>query len=69
MRQTTVDNRTDAECQRMRQWHKHGDDQIRACGPARISGCFQTAGMDPSSETWPPSSPKNSLAFLGSEWK
>ena len=30
MRQTTADNRTDAEWQQMRQWHTHGDDQIRA---------------------------------------
>jgi pimeloyl-ACP methyl ester carboxylesterase len=30
MRQTTPDNRTDAEWQQMRQWHEHGDEQIRA---------------------------------------
>lgn len=30
MREMTPDNRTDAEWQQMRQWHKHGDDQIRA---------------------------------------
>jgi pimeloyl-ACP methyl ester carboxylesterase len=30
MRQTTPENRTDAEWQQMRQWHTHGDDQIRS---------------------------------------
>ena len=30
MREMTPDNRTDAEWQQMRQWHKHGDQQIRA---------------------------------------
>ena len=30
MRETNPDNRTDAEWQQMRQWHKHGDEQIRA---------------------------------------
>jgi len=30
MGQLSPDNRTDAEWQRMRQWHKHGDEQIRA---------------------------------------
>lgn len=30
MRETSPDNRTDAEWQQMRQWHKHGDEQIRA---------------------------------------
>jgi pimeloyl-ACP methyl ester carboxylesterase len=29
MRQLTPDNRTDAEWEQMRQWHKHGDEQIR----------------------------------------
>jgi pimeloyl-ACP methyl ester carboxylesterase len=29
MRQITPDNRTDQEWQQMRQWHKHGDEQIR----------------------------------------
>jgi pimeloyl-ACP methyl ester carboxylesterase len=30
MRETTPDNRTETEWQQMRQWHKHGDEQIRA---------------------------------------
>lgn len=30
MREMTPDNRTDAEWQQMREWHKHGDEQIRA---------------------------------------
>ncbi|HYY14471.1 MAG TPA: alpha/beta hydrolase [Chthoniobacterales bacterium] len=30
MRQVSPDNRTDAEWEQMRQWHKHGDSQIRA---------------------------------------
>ena len=30
MQQVSPDNRTDAEWERMRQWHKHGDEQIRA---------------------------------------
>jgi pimeloyl-ACP methyl ester carboxylesterase len=30
MRQMTPDNRTDEEWSMMRQWHKHGDEQIRA---------------------------------------
>jgi pimeloyl-ACP methyl ester carboxylesterase len=30
MRQMSPDNRTNAEWQQMRQWHKHGDEQIRA---------------------------------------
>lgn len=30
MSQVTSENRTDAEWQQMRQWHKHGDEQIRA---------------------------------------
>lgn len=30
MRETTPDNRSDAEWRQMRQWHKHGDEQIRA---------------------------------------
>src|SRR5262245_25594789 len=29
MREMTPENRTDAEWQQMRQWHKHGDEQIR----------------------------------------
>lgn len=29
MRDVTPDNRTDAEWQQMRQWHTHGDEQIR----------------------------------------
>ena len=29
MRQTSPDNRSDAEWQQMRAWHKHGDEQIR----------------------------------------
>jgi pimeloyl-ACP methyl ester carboxylesterase len=29
MRQMTPENRTDQEWQQMRQWHKHGDEQIR----------------------------------------
>jgi pimeloyl-ACP methyl ester carboxylesterase len=29
MREMTPDNRTEAEWQQMRQWHKHGDEQIR----------------------------------------
>ncbi|HEY7544606.1 MAG TPA: alpha/beta fold hydrolase [Blastocatellia bacterium] len=30
MREMTSDNRSDAEWQQMREWHKHGDEQIRA---------------------------------------
>jgi len=30
MRQVSPDNRTEAEWAQMRQWHKHGDEQIRA---------------------------------------
>ena len=30
MREVTPENRTDAEWEQMRQWHKHGDEQIRA---------------------------------------
>jgi pimeloyl-ACP methyl ester carboxylesterase len=30
MEQLSPDNRTDAEWEQMRQWHKHGDEQIRA---------------------------------------
>ena len=30
MRQITIDNHSDQEWEMMRQWHKHGDDQIRA---------------------------------------
>jgi pimeloyl-ACP methyl ester carboxylesterase len=30
MRQLSADNHTDTEWQQMRQWHKHGDEQIRA---------------------------------------
>jgi pimeloyl-ACP methyl ester carboxylesterase len=30
MRQVSPDNRTEAEWQQMREWHKHGDEQIRA---------------------------------------
>lgn len=30
MRATTPDNRSEQEWQQMRQWHKHGDEQIRA---------------------------------------
>lgn len=29
MRQVSPDNRTEAEWEQMRQWHKHGDEQIR----------------------------------------
>src|SRR5207244_11081691 len=30
MRQVSPDNRTEAEWEQMRQWHKHDDEQIRA---------------------------------------
>lgn len=30
MREMTPDNRSDAEWQQMREWHQHGDEQIRA---------------------------------------
>ena len=30
MRQVSPDNRTEAEWEQMRRWHKHGDEQIRA---------------------------------------
>ncbi|MFY9574786.1 MAG: alpha/beta hydrolase, partial [Blastocatellia bacterium] len=30
MRETTSENRTEAEWRHMREWHKHGDEQIRA---------------------------------------
>ncbi len=30
MRELSPDNHTEAEWQQMREWHKHGDEQIRA---------------------------------------
>jgi pimeloyl-ACP methyl ester carboxylesterase len=44
MRQVTPDNRTDAEWQQMRQWHKHGDEQIRALW--RMSNAFKDSYDD-----------------------
>jgi pimeloyl-ACP methyl ester carboxylesterase len=39
MRQMSPDNRSEAEWQQMRQWHKHGDAQIRALW--RMTNAFQ----------------------------
>jgi pimeloyl-ACP methyl ester carboxylesterase len=44
MRQVTPDNRTDAEWQQMREWHKHGDEQIRALW--RMSSAFKDSFTD-----------------------
>jgi pimeloyl-ACP methyl ester carboxylesterase len=44
MRQISPDNRTDAEWQQMRQWHVHGDEQIRALW--RMSAAFQNSYTD-----------------------
>jgi pimeloyl-ACP methyl ester carboxylesterase len=44
MREITPENRTDQEWQQMRQWHKHGDDQIRAIW--RQTNAFQNSYDD-----------------------
>jgi pimeloyl-ACP methyl ester carboxylesterase len=44
MRQLSPDNRTDAEWQQMRQWHKHGDEQIRALW--RMANAFKDSYDD-----------------------
>jgi pimeloyl-ACP methyl ester carboxylesterase len=44
MRQVSPDNRTEAEWQQMRQWHKHGDEQIRALW--RMSNAFKDSYDD-----------------------
>jgi pimeloyl-ACP methyl ester carboxylesterase len=44
MRQMTPDNRTDAEWQQMRQWHVHGDEQIRALW--RMAHAFKDSYTD-----------------------
>jgi len=44
MREITPDNRTDMEWQQRRQWHKHGDEQIRAIW--RISNGFKDSYDD-----------------------
>src|SRR5207244_4540638 len=44
MREISPDNRTDMEWQQMRQWHKHGDEQIRAIW--RISNGFKDSYDD-----------------------
>ncbi len=44
MRQVSPENRTDAEWQQMRQWHKHGDEQIRALW--RMSNAFKDSYTD-----------------------
>lgn len=44
MRQVNSENRTDAEWQQMRQWHKHGDEQIRALW--RMTNAFKDSYTD-----------------------
>jgi pimeloyl-ACP methyl ester carboxylesterase len=44
MRQVSPDNRTEAEWEQMRQWHKHGDEQIRALW--RMSNAFKDSYED-----------------------
>jgi pimeloyl-ACP methyl ester carboxylesterase len=44
MRQVSPDNRTEAEWQQMRQWHKQGDEQIRAL--RRMSNAFKDSYDD-----------------------
>ena len=44
MREITPDNRTDQEWQQMRQWHKLGDEQIRAIW--RLSNGFKDSYDD-----------------------
>jgi pimeloyl-ACP methyl ester carboxylesterase len=44
MRQVSPDNRTDAEWHQMRQWHKHGDGQIRALW--RMTNAFKDSYAD-----------------------
>jgi pimeloyl-ACP methyl ester carboxylesterase len=44
MRQLSSDNHTDAEWQHMRQWHKHGDEQIRALW--RMGNAFKDSYND-----------------------
>jgi pimeloyl-ACP methyl ester carboxylesterase len=44
MREMTPDNRTDAEWQQMRQWHTHGDEQIRALW--RMAHAFKDSYTD-----------------------
>jgi pimeloyl-ACP methyl ester carboxylesterase len=44
MRQVRADNRSEAEWQQMREWHKHGDEQIRALW--RMSNAFKDSYDD-----------------------
>jgi pimeloyl-ACP methyl ester carboxylesterase len=44
MREVTPDNRTDQEWQQMRQWHKHGDEQIRQLW--RLTNAFKDSYDD-----------------------
>jgi pimeloyl-ACP methyl ester carboxylesterase len=44
MRQVRPDNRTEAEWQQMREWHKHGDEQIRTLW--RMSNAFKDSYED-----------------------
>jgi len=44
MRQVRPDNRSEAEWQQMREWHKHGDEQIRALW--RMSNAFKDSYDD-----------------------
>ena len=44
MRQVSPENRSEAEWRQMRQWHKHGDEQIRALW--RMSNAFKDSYTD-----------------------
>jgi pimeloyl-ACP methyl ester carboxylesterase len=44
MRQVSSEHRSDAEWQQMRQWHKHGDEQIRALW--RMTSAFKDSYTD-----------------------
>jgi pimeloyl-ACP methyl ester carboxylesterase len=44
MKLVTSENRSDAEWQQMRQWHKHGDEQIRALW--RMTNAFKDSYTD-----------------------
>jgi pimeloyl-ACP methyl ester carboxylesterase len=44
MQQVSPDNRTDAEWEQMRQWHKHGDEQIRALW--KMANAFKDSYVD-----------------------
>jgi pimeloyl-ACP methyl ester carboxylesterase len=49
MRQLTPDNRSDAEWQQMRQWHKHGDEQIRKLWTQMnaLKSCYEDLSFTP----------------------